>query len=93
MAIVCKRSAVLTGAEGPAGAMALTELSFEEAERWIGDYAGRIAIASSNSPCSTVLAGDSDALQELFAKLEQKKLFCRWVKAKGAGHSHHIEPF
>jgi acyl transferase domain-containing protein len=46
------------------GLMAVAELSLEQAEKFVSDYSGRISVAANNSPTSTVLSGDADAIED-----------------------------
>ena len=49
-------------------------------------------MAVSNSPTSTVLAGERAALAEVLSTLEAKKVFCRRVKVDVASHSPQVDP-
>jgi acyl transferase domain-containing protein len=89
--IICRRSDLLRRVRGR-GAMAVVELSWSAAEAAVAGYAGRLSIAVSNGPRSTVLAGDPAALDELIATLEQTGVFCRRVKVDVASHSPQMDP-
>ncbi|TPX16490.1 uncharacterized protein E0L32_003784 [Thyridium curvatum] len=52
---------------------------------------GRVTIACMNSPGSITASGDSEAIAELQAKVEEKQLFNRRVRVDTAYHSHHME--
>src|SRR4029079_18271002 len=52
--IICRRSAVPPRLRGP-GAMAIAELSLEEAQALLAGYQQRVSVAVSNSARSTVL--------------------------------------
>ncbi|PKS11740.1 hypothetical protein jhhlp_001728 [Lomentospora prolificans] len=52
---------------------------------------GRATIACFNSPGSITASGDSDAITELQARIEEKQLFNRRVRVDTAYHSHHME--
>ncbi|UQA57020.1 type I polyketide synthase [Polyangium aurulentum] len=88
--IICQRSRLLRRMSGQ-GAMALVELSPEEAEAAIGARASRVSVAASNSPRSTVIAGDRAAIEEILAPLERRGVFCRWVKVDVASHSPQMD--
>ncbi|SEU29053.1 type I polyketide synthase [Stigmatella erecta] len=89
--IICERSKLLKRVSGQ-GAMAVVELSREQAEAEIRGAEDRIAIAVSNSPKSTVLSGDPAALKEVLERLERREVFCRWVKVDVASHSPQMDP-
>ena len=89
--IICLRSKLLRRVSGQ-GAMAVTELPRAKAEQYLAGYQDRVSIAVCNSPCSTVLSGDTDALDEILARLEAAEIFCRRVKVDVASHSPQMEP-
>nr|WP_246357067.1 non-ribosomal peptide synthetase/type I polyketide synthase [Pyxidicoccus fallax] len=91
VAIICRRSVLLRRISGQ-GEMAVVELSRAEAEAALVGYEDRLSVAVSNSPRSTVLAGDSTALAEVLTLLEAKKVFCRRVKVDVASHSPQVDP-
>ncbi|MEK7785835.1 MAG: acyltransferase domain-containing protein, partial [Chloroflexota bacterium] len=89
--IICGRSRLLKRVSGQ-GAMAVVELSFDEAQKAIAGYEDRLSIAVSNSPRSTVLSGDPAALDEVIQKLQKQEVFCRPVKVDVASHSPQMDP-
>ena len=74
------------------GTMAVVGLSFVQAQAALIGYEDRLSIAVSNSARSTVISGDSVALAELMAGLEQQNIFCRGMKVDVAGHSPQVDP-
>lgn len=75
------------------GRMALVALSVEQAQEALKGYEGRLSVAVSNSPASTVLSGETAALEEVLACLEQNNVFCRLIPAVDlAAHSPQMEP-
>ena len=89
--IICRRSQLLRQVSGK-GAMMVVESNLEQmAERLIG-YEDRISIAASNSPSSTVLSGDPEAIEEIANLLKIDRVFCRRVKSDVAFHSPQMEP-
>jgi len=52
---------------------------------------GKATIACYNSPGSITASGDTPAIEELAAKIEEKQLFNRRVRVDTAYHSHHME--
>ena len=89
--LICGRSKLLKQVAGR-GAMAVVELSFDEAGKAISGYEDRLSIAVSNSPRSTVLSGDPAALDEVIGNLQKQEVFCRWVKVDVASHSPQMDP-
>jgi myxalamid-type polyketide synthase MxaD len=91
-AVICHRSRLMKRTSGR-GLMAVAELSLDDAQKFVHGYAGRISVGANNSPTSTVLSGDSDAIEDALAKLEAREIFCRRIKVDVASHSAHMEPF
>lgn len=89
--IICKRSELLLRASGK-GAMAAVELTLNQANELVTYYKGRVSVAVSNSPNSTVLAGEPDALNEILSHLDRHKIFGRLVKVDVASHSPQMDP-
>lgn len=89
--IICKRSQLMKKMSGK-GAMAVTELTAAEAEKVAAAYKGKLSVAVHNSPKSTVLSGDGDALRAIVADLDAKGVFARLVKVDVASHSYQMDP-
>jgi len=90
--VICVRSDLMRRVSGQ-GAMAVVELSMTEAAESLAGYEDRVSIAVSNSPGSTVLSGERSAMQDVYAALESRDVFCRWVKGVDvASHSPQMEP-
>lgn len=89
--IICRRSQLLRRVSGK-GAMAVVDLSLEQAEQMISGYEDRISVAVSNSPTSTVLSGDPDAINQILEEVERDGIFCRPVKVDVASHSPQMDP-
>ena len=68
MRIICRRSALMRRASGH-GAMALVELSFDAAQARIAGREAQLAVAVSNSPRSSVISGDPQAVAEVMSEL------------------------
>ncbi|WP_338866153.1 type I polyketide synthase [Myxococcus stipitatus] len=88
--IICERSKLLRRISGQ-GAMLAVELPMAEARTVIAGREASVAIAVSNSPTSTVLAGDALVLEEVRAALAERNVFCRWVKVDVASHSPQVD--
>lgn len=89
--IICSRSKLMKTVAGTGGAMAVTELSISEAEEITSKYSGKLSVAVSNSPKSTVIAGSEPELLKVLSDLEKQDLFCRQVKVDVASHSPQME--
>lgn len=68
------------------GKMAALGLTREEAERLATQYEG-LSLGAVNSPVSTVLSGNADALEKIIADLMGKKVFARMLPVNYAFHS------
>jgi acyl transferase domain-containing protein len=89
--IICRRSALLRKVSGR-GAMLVVGLSMDEADEAISDCRDRVSVAVSNSPMSTVLAGDPATLNALAELLRERNVFCRHVSVDVASHSPQMDP-
>ena len=89
--IICRRSRLMRSLSG-SGAMASVELPAPELARWIEPFAGKLSIAAENSPDTTVVSGESEALDQLLEWLELKEVFCRRIKVDVASHSLLVDP-
>ncbi len=89
--VICRRSRLMRSLSG-SGAMASVELPAAELARWLEPFAGKLSIAAENSPGATVVAGESEALDQLLEWLELKEVFCRRIKVDVASHSLLVDP-
>jgi myxalamid-type polyketide synthase MxaE and MxaD len=89
--IICRRSRILLEASGR-GAMAMVELSREQAQDAIRGYEARVSVAVCNSPRAIVLSGDPTALDAILNTLQAQSVFCRRVKVDVASHSPQMDP-
>lgn len=89
--IICLRSKLLSTIAGR-GTMAMVELSLSDAQTAIQGYEHVISIAANNSARATILAGESEALEQVLAALQQKGIFCRKISVDVASHSFQVEP-
>ncbi|MEU6563706.1 acyltransferase domain-containing protein [Nocardia nova] len=88
--VICLRSKLMLRASGK-GAMLSVELSADAAAHVIGDRSALVSVAASNSPRSTVLAGDRAVLKTIADELVSREVFCRWVKVDVASHSPQMD--
>ncbi|KAH3942932.1 hypothetical protein HBI24_080280 [Parastagonospora nodorum] len=73
------------------GAMAAIGLPAADVQSFL--RAG-VCVACENSPSSTTISGDKEALKEVIAGLKEAKpdVFARLLKVEMAYHSHHMKP-
>ncbi|MCC5620753.1 SDR family NAD(P)-dependent oxidoreductase, partial [Nostoc sp. CHAB 5715] len=92
--LICDRGRLMQQATGN-GKMAAVELSPKDTEYWLRGYEGRLAIAAINSPTSTVVSGESAAIESFLELLqrEQPKVFCKLLPVNYAFHSPQMLPF
>jgi acyl transferase domain-containing protein/NADPH:quinone reductase-like Zn-dependent oxidoreductase/acyl carrier protein len=91
VSVICRRSTLLMGVAG-AGAMVVVDLPRDEAVRQIAGIEDKVSVAVSNSPRSTVLAGDPATLDVIVQRLEAEEIFCRWIRVDVASHSPQMDP-
>lgn len=82
------------GARGQQGAMLAVGLGIDDAEDFCDSkpFVGRLSVAASNSPTSTTLSGDKDAILSAKELLEKEGTFARLLKVDTAYHSSHMLP-
>jgi acyl transferase domain-containing protein len=88
----CRGRAVLENKQN--GAMLAVGMCFDDALAHLDDAEkSRIKVAAINSPDSTTLSGDADAIRTLAKRLQNEGSFARILKTGGnAYHSHHMTP-
>jgi acyl transferase domain-containing protein/acyl carrier protein len=89
--VICRRSELLRRISGR-GAMAVVELSMDEARGALAGFEDRVSVAVSNSARSSVISGDPESIDRILAALEAREVFCRRVKVDVASHSPQVEP-
>ncbi|MBK8254809.1 MAG: SDR family NAD(P)-dependent oxidoreductase [Polyangiaceae bacterium] len=88
--VICRRSKLLRKVRGQ-GAMGLVELTLPETAAVLSGREAKLSVAVSNGPRSTVISGDPAALDEVFAELEKKGIYCKRVKVDVASHSPQMD--
>ncbi|MEO3777225.1 beta-ketoacyl synthase N-terminal-like domain-containing protein [Micromonospora sp. B11E3] len=88
--VICRRSALVRRIRGR-GTMAVVELPLDEARAAIAGLEDQLAIAVSNSPTTTVLSGDTTAIETVLKTLADRDVFCRQVKVDFASHSPQVD--
>ncbi|HEV2131532.1 MAG TPA: SDR family NAD(P)-dependent oxidoreductase, partial [Longimicrobiaceae bacterium] len=89
--VVFHRGRLMQRATG-AGRMAAVGLDRRAAEAFLAQRGGGISLAAVNGPSSTVLSGDSGAVEEAVAELTERGVFARLLPIDLASHSPQMEP-
>ncbi|KAK2594097.1 hypothetical protein QQS21_008200 [Conoideocrella luteorostrata] len=78
--------------DGKSGAMLVVGTSQQDVEELLAEpeFKNRAWIASINSSASITISGDSDAINEIHAVLQDEKKFTRLLKVNRAYHSPHM---
>jgi acyl transferase domain-containing protein/NADPH-dependent curcumin reductase CurA/acyl carrier protein len=74
------------------GAMLAAGLSPDELRRWVGDIEKEVSVAAVNGPASITVSGTNVAINRLFERLSNAKIFCRKLKVEYAFHSPQMDP-
>ena len=90
--IVHHRGRLMQQATG-LGSMAAVGLSLDEAEAMVAPFGARLSVAAHNGPRSTVLSGETAALEEVLAGLEAREVFVRRMGVDYAFHSAQMQPY
>ncbi|MFF7381091.1 amino acid adenylation domain-containing protein [Streptomyces massasporeus] len=89
--IVAVRSQAFGRIESGSGGMALLGLPLAEVEELLADYDGALSVAAVNTPGSVAVAGAAHAVDDLLAKLADRDVFSRRIKADRAGHCSLVD--
>uniref|UniRef100_UPI0030F497C1 type I polyketide synthase n=1 Tax=Streptomyces sp. GSL17-111 TaxID=3121596 RepID=UPI0030F497C1 len=88
--IAALRSQALRTLSGTGG-MASLPLSPEDTTNLIAPWASELSIAAHNGPHTTVIAGNTEALDQLLTHCENNDIRARRIDVDYASHTHHIE--
>nr|WP_225798202.1 type I polyketide synthase [Streptomyces aculeolatus] len=88
--VVALRSRTLVELSGQ-GAMASVALGKDAAEALIGPWQDRVSIAAVNSPLSTLVSGEPDALNEVIAQCAKEGVWARRIPVDYASHGIQVE--
>ncbi|MFI2437576.1 acyltransferase domain-containing protein, partial [Streptomyces sp. NPDC018957] len=86
--VVTHRAKAIVAITGTGG-MASVPLPVEEVRSLLGSYED-LHIAAHNSPASTVVAGDADALAHLVVTLNDQEIRARTIPVDYASHTPHV---
>ncbi|MEX1362003.1 MAG: beta-ketoacyl synthase N-terminal-like domain-containing protein [Nannocystaceae bacterium] len=89
--VICRRSRLLLRAAGR-GLMLLVAEPRERVEARIDDQRERVSVAVCNSPGTTVVSGDPEAIEQLEVRLRRDNVFHRRVAVDVASHSPQMDP-
>lgn len=73
------------------GAMAAVELPAHDLRAEIASFDGQLELAAMNSPTSSVLSGEPDAISRIVATLKDRGVFAKVLGVKYAFHSRQME--
>lgn len=92
--LICDRSRLMQQATGN-GKMLAVELPRTEVEPLLAAWAGKLEIAAINSPTSTVISGESEAIEAFVTQLQQQypDIFYKELPVNYAFHSQQMAPF
>ncbi|HZM76985.1 MAG TPA: beta-ketoacyl synthase N-terminal-like domain-containing protein [Candidatus Limnocylindrales bacterium] len=90
--LVCLRSELLERLKGT-GSLLVIGMPLEQAQELVDSHSDHVSVAVSNSPTSTVLAGDTEDLLEIAQPLQARNVFHRLMTASVPGHSPNIDKF
>ncbi|WP_394849564.1 SDR family NAD(P)-dependent oxidoreductase [Pendulispora brunnea] len=88
--VVTLRSRALTHLAGK-GAMAAVQLGATSLQDFLAPFGDRLAVAAINSPSSTLVSGDPDAVEALLERLAAARVFARRVRVDYASHCAHVD--
>ncbi|MFI9804830.1 SDR family NAD(P)-dependent oxidoreductase [Streptomyces sp. NPDC052301] len=91
VAVVTGRAQAVVPLVGQGGMIAV-ELPRAQAEELLAPYRDRLFVAAVNSPGSTAVSGDADALAELRRHLEERGIAVRPLSTPFASHTPLMEP-
>jgi acyl transferase domain-containing protein/acyl-CoA synthetase (AMP-forming)/AMP-acid ligase II/acyl carrier protein len=91
--VALHRGRVIRAAIGK-GKMAVVGATFDETQRILDRLdQGSVSVAASNSPTTTVISGETAAVERLAAALDEEGVFCRVLESVDyASHSPQMEP-
>ncbi|WP_425564014.1 SDR family NAD(P)-dependent oxidoreductase [Saccharothrix xinjiangensis] len=88
--VIARRSRLVARRLAGRGAMASVGLPAAEAEELVSRWEG-LVVAAENSPVSSVVAGDTEALAELLRECERRGVRSRRIEVDYASHSPHAD--
>jgi len=89
--VVALRSRAIAERLAGHGGLVSVALPVDRVRELIAPYAGRVSVATVNSPVAVVVAGDPDALDDLVAECERTGVRAKRVAVNYASHSAQVE--
>ena len=89
--LACQRGLIVARAAGR-GTMAVVSLGREAVTRRLADWPAGVEVAGSNSPSTTILSGDTEAVLAAVAAFEAEGVFARHLEVDFASHCFHMDP-
>ncbi len=89
--VVAVRSRLVRERMDGEGGMATLALPAVAAAELVSRWSDRISVAAVNSPASTVVSGDAEAITELVDHCAAGGVWCRRIDVGFASHSAHVE--
>ncbi|HVC89127.1 MAG TPA: type I polyketide synthase, partial [Acidobacteriaceae bacterium] len=90
VAVICRRSQLMKTLSS-AGSMATVELPMADVELLLASV-DEVSVAASNGPHTTVISGDTKAIESMLRDLTAKDIYCRQIKVDVASHSAQVDP-
>ncbi len=90
VAVICRRSQLMKTLTS-AGSMATVELPMADVELLLASV-DEVSVAASNGPHTTVISGDTKAIESMLRDLTAKDIYCRQIKVDVASHSAQVDP-
>jgi acyl transferase domain-containing protein/acyl carrier protein len=89
--VICRRSRILREVAGR-GAMAMVELGAEALAPYLARHGGALCVAAANSTRSSVVTGETAAIEQLLGELARDRVFARRIKVDVASHGPQVDP-
>ncbi|MER6610811.1 type I polyketide synthase [Streptomyces sp. NPDC000927] len=89
--VVALRSRAIAELLSGSGGMMSVGEGADQVRTRIAEWGGRLSVAAVNGSASTVVSGDSDALDELLARLRAEHVRAKRLPVDYASHSAHVE--
>ncbi|MEV5576841.1 amino acid adenylation domain-containing protein [Spirillospora sp. NPDC052269] len=89
--IVALRSKEIVLRMAGRGGMAAVALPAGDLPAFLSPWDGRLSVAAINSPASSVVAGDADALEEILERCKAEGVRCRRVPVDYGSHTSHVD--
>jgi acyl transferase domain-containing protein len=90
--VVVHRGRLMQAATGR-GKMAVVRLPADAVLTEVAGYFGKVSVAANNSPQSTVISGDSEAVDELVRLFRAREARCVLLPVNYAFHSAQMQPY